>query len=421
MRFLYDLVLWLYHFLLLLFSPFNHRAHVFINDRKGTFDHLVRDFSSNRTPVIWIHVASLGEYEQAVPIIKRIDETWPDYQVMLTFFSPSGYSVVKRKIQPARIYYLPFDNYQNARRFLDIVKPTLSIFIKYDLWYHYLVQLKERKIPTLLVSARFRTDQFYFKKHGIFFKRAFEAFDHFFVQDETSKRLVQSIGFANTTVSGDTRFDRVVDIVKKSKRSSSGRTFKDRSSAITIVLGSIWTSDLGILSEFIDAFRDQVRFILAPHLINKQSLSAFDDLQFKRYTQSEAGVIEEGREHVLLDTMGMLSEVYSQADIAIVGGASRGALHNVSEPAAYGIPVFFEHHISNSKFREVGGLIQTGGGFEYKDLSQLDHQITYLINDENLRKTIGQKSRKFVLDNAGATEKVMRKIQDLIPANSQRV
>ncbi|MFY0606032.1 MAG: 3-deoxy-D-manno-octulosonic acid transferase [Cyclobacteriaceae bacterium] len=411
MRYLYDLNLWLYQLLLALVALWHPRAKRFIQSRKGIFESLRIELEKNTQPTIWLHLASLGEYEQALPIITSLKSERPEHLLLITFYSPSGYEVVKRSNTQDLVHYLPFDSHQNASKFLDLVKPELAIFIKYELWYHYLIQIRKRQIPAILISAVFRKNQFYFEPYGYFFKKAFQAFDHFFVQNEESLALLSKYGFENVTLAGDTRFDRVMEIANSKKPKLELSTLKTEK--FTIVLGSIWSSDLGILNDVILSLREQVRFIIATHHIDENALAHFDHLSGTRF--STATPTERiNAEILILDTMGMLSSVYSIADITIVGGGSRGALHNILEPAAHGKPVLFQQHSNNSKFLEVKGILDAKGGFDFASQEELQVLIDRLISDLDFRETIGKNSRKFVSENAGATQKIMSKIAEIV-------
>ncbi len=411
MRFLYDLNLRLYFLLLQIVAFWHPRAKLFVKSRRGAFGSIAKDFIGISDRILWIHVASLGEYEQAKPILKELKIKYPSHRNLITFYSPSGYQVARKTNSDDLIHYLPFDSKRNASRFLELVKPELAIFIKYELWYHYLIQLKNRNIPTLMISATFRPDQFYFEPYGHFFKKAFQAFDHFFVQNEQSEEILRTYGFDNISICGDTRFDRVKEVADGASDLSS--TILKQITKPTLVLGSIWPSDLVFLSDLILKYLDKVRFIIAPHNIDEKSLSEFDHLEPVRYSKSTKEQIS-NTSVILLDTIGMLSAIYALADLAIVGGGSRGALHNILEPAAHGKPVLFHGHKNNSKFNEVKGLLKANGGFEYSSHQELESLVSRFLTDLSFRESIGNNSRKFVEENAGATQMIMSRIAETL-------
>jgi 3-deoxy-D-manno-octulosonic-acid transferase len=408
MRYVYDFGLMLYRLAVWLTAIVNDRAQDFIAQRKKALLKLETTFKRPDGKLIWVHVASLGEFEQAKPLITAIKSENQSIKVIVTFFSPSGYSQAIKNTNLDFVYYLPFDSSQNGKKFLTLVKPDLALFIKYDLWYHYLCALEKSQVPTYLVAGIFRKDQFYFKPYGRFFKKALKAFHHFFVQDMKSQQLLKELGFNNTLVLGDTRFDRVNEISKGSPELGNIKAFK--SDKACTVAGSVWPSDMQYLKPLIDKYRNEVCFIIVPHVIDEEVRRGFGITDPCFYSSHDFS-----KNHVsnvlIIDEIGLLSRIYAYADLALVGGAFRGAVHNVLEPAAFGLPILIGENKSNEKFNEVIQLQQLGGLETYSSFNELDQKITRLLSDEGLRKEVGGISRKFVADGAGATEKMMNHIK----------
>ncbi len=408
MRFVYDFGLVMYRMTVWLAAAMNDRARDFIVQRKNALLKLETTFKRPDGKLVWIHLASFGELEQAKPLIDAIKYENKSIHTILTFFSPSGYRQGIKDANLDYVYYLPFDTSHNAKKFLTLVKPDLALFIKYDLWYHYLSALEKSQVPTYLVAGIFRKGQFYFKPYGRFFKKALKAFHHFFVQDAKSQLLLEDIGFNNSLVLGDSRFDRVNEISKGSSELGDIKAFK--SDKPCIVAGSVWPSDMHYLKPLIDKYRSEVCFIIVPHVIDEEVSSGFGIADACFYTFYDFSNIQISNV-LIIDEIGLLSRIYAYADLAIVGGAFRGAVHNVLEPAAFGLPILIGENKSNEKFNEVKQLRKLGGLETYSSFDELNLKVTKLLKDGVLRKEVGGISRKFVADGAGASEKMMNHIK----------
>ena len=369
---------------------------------------------------IWFHAASLGEFEQGRPLIERIRKEHPQYKILLTFFSPSGYEVRKNYEGADIICYMPIDTRLNAIRFLRLVHPEMAFFIKYEFWSNYLHILKHRNIPTYSVSSIFRKEQVFFKWYGGSYKNVLRCFTRFFVQNEESKRLLESIGIKAVDVVGDTRFDRVLQIKKAAKQLPICEAFTQNDNPV-FVAGSSWPPDEDIFIRFFNAHRDW-RVIIAPHVIGedhlKQILSKIQGRKVVRYTQTTPE--EAAKADVLIiDCFGLLSSIYNYGDVAYVGGGFGVGIHNTLEAAVWNMPVIFGPN--NKKFQEAQGLLKSGGGFEingYEDFEVLMCRFaTFGLDDESagsvlssFLKSSGKKAGAFVDSLSGATEKVLAKV-----------
>jgi 3-deoxy-D-manno-octulosonic-acid transferase len=367
--------------------------------------------------LVWIHCASLGEFEQGRPVLEALRSRYPGIKILLTFFSPSGYEVRKNYDGVDFVFYLPMDSKANARQFIDIVKPDLVIWIKYEYWYHFLTTLKKRGIPTLLVSGIFRPDQPFFKWYGRLHQYILESFTHLFVQTPASKDLLASIGFtANVTVNGDTRFDRVADIVEKFTPIPVIETFCGNHK--TVVAGSTWSDDEEELDHYANTHPD-MRFIIAPHEIHEQHLVEIEKL-FKhtiRYSVLQKRVPGTvSREQnitntVIIDNIGMLSRLYKYATITYVGGGfGEDGVHNVLEAAVYSKPVVFGPVYE--KYIEAAELVDEGGAFPIETALELEKVLDSLLTDESAYNKACQQAGQYVHSKKGATEAVLQFIQE---------
>lgn len=408
MKALYNTAISLFPVILRLAAPFHVKARQMTTGRKH-WKKQITDARLNRE-TIWIHCASLGEFEQGRPIIESLKSTHPDHNIVVTFFSSSGYEVRKKYESADLVMYLPFDTRSNAIDFLELLRPKLVLFIKYEFWNNYLTELKKRNIPVLLVSGIFRPDQKFFKKGWPFFRNMLLNFEHFFVQDEVSKALLQSIGIQNITVSGDTRFDRVLDICSKPRQIRLAEKFA--STGPLMVVGSSWPDDMEVLLPLIN--QNKLKFIIAPHEIEKSKIRKMaGDLQVSYVLYSEAN--EENIENtkvLIIDNIGMLSSLYQYGDMAYIGGAFGDGLHNILEAATFGLPIIFGRGKDNHKYREAPELLELGGAFEVSDSEELNKIAERLIIDKELRLKASQISAKYVREQAGATAKIMKYIGD---------
>ncbi len=357
-----------------------------------------------------MHAASLGEYEQGLPLLEKLKKDHPQYQFLLTFFSPSGFEVKKDKTPADVVVYLPLDTKSNADRFLQIVNPRLVIFIKYEIWPNYLHELNRLKTPTLLVSAIFSKKQFFFKPFGGFMRKSLKSFLHFFVQDENSKVLLKTIGFENCSVSGDTRFDRVSQILKSDSTLDFMETFK--SNQRCFVAGSTWPEDEAILMDYINTTNEKV--VIAPHNIKEKHIEKmiaattktvvkYSDI--KKHDLKEISVL-------LIDTIGLLTKIYGYADIAYVGGGFATGLHNTLEPAVFGIPVIIGPNYEG--FKEAEDLVAQKGIFSVSDKNSFNTTVEKLWNDNDHYKKTGNINHSYVQKQQGATKEITTFINSLL-------
>lgn len=403
---LYRLSLWVFAIGARGAALFNPKAKHFVQGRKDIFKTIAKGFSpSPSTKRIWFHCASLGEFEQGRPIIEKIKSRFPESAIFLTFYSPSGYEIRKNYELADCVSYLPLDSRVNASKFLDIVKPDLVFFIKYEFWHYYLTEMKRRNIPALSVSAIFRPDQLFFKSYGAFYKQMLLCFDHIFVQNQESKGLLEQIGIAQVSLSGDTRFDRVAALA--SQRKDTPLAAKFQNGQPTMVIGSSWQEDMKVLMPFINKNAFKLKYIIAPHEISEENIQAIvsvASLSCVRYSQANLSDIDQ-YDILIIDNIGLLSSLYAYGDYAYIGGAFGKGLHNVLEAATYSIPIMFGDK-SYSKFQEAKDLIALGGAFAIKDQDELN-KVFQKLSTFSKRTTAGQTNQAYVESNTGATEKIM--------------
>ena len=403
MRNVYNLVVYISKYLLIFLSHFNKKIKLFVDGRKETFSKIGQLQNKN---TIWLHVASLGEFEQARPIIEELKHTYPTYKILVTFFSPSGYEIQKKYKLADVICYLPLDSKINAKQFIEIVNPKLVIFVKYEFWPNFLNELKKRQIPTILVSGILREKHLFFKSYGGFMKNSLDAFHHFFVQNEASKELLASINFNNVSVAGDTRFDRVSKILEQDNSLDFIAQFKDNK--YTVVAGSTWPEDEGVLINYINnnALENE-KFIIAPHNINNEAIVQLKKaIAKKTVLYSDKAHKKLGNYQVfIIDTIGILTKVYAYANLAYVGGGLKTGLHNILEPATFGIPVIIGDKFSN--FKEAVDLVKIGGCISIQNQKEFTENMLQLRGDKNYRTLTGTINKKYIEDNLGATKQIM--------------
>jgi 3-deoxy-D-manno-octulosonic-acid transferase len=385
---------------------------LFVDGRKSVFETLAKTIKAT-DKTIWFHAASLGEYEQGLPVIETIKQQFPTHKIVVTFFSPSGYEVRKKNTVADATVYLPLDTISNAKQFIKIVHPEMVFFIKYEYWPNYLNELKNQNIKTYLISGILRENQAFFKWYGGFYRNALKTFDFFFVQNESSKALLQSIGFNNVKVSGDTRFDRVVSILERDNSLDFIEQFKDNKT--TIVIGSSWPKDESLLVNYINQSSDDVKFIIAPHNIKQEQISNLkNQIQKKTILFSEnveTRLIPSLQEYnvFIIDTIGILTKIYSYADIAYVGGGfGNPGVHNILEPATFGVPVVIGPNYSH--FAEATALVNMEGCISIQNQSQLNEAFDLLLHNEDERLEKGHICSTFVQMNKGATQTIMNHI-----------
>lgn len=358
---------------------------------------------------IWIHTASLGEFEQGLPIIEELKSQYTHHKIIVSFFSPSGYEVKKKSTVADCIVYLPLDTKTNVTQFLDLVHPHLAIFVKYEFWPNYLNELKKRNITTLLVSGIFREDQIFFKPHGFWMRKSLHTFQHFFVQNEKSNLLLNSINLVNVTIAGDTRFDRVSEILERDN--SLGFISEFKQDNITVVYGSSWEDDEAIYVDFLNNSTG-IKHIIAPHNIKAIKIEKLkNDIQKSVVLYSEmTGKKLADYDVFIIDSIGLLTKIYSYADIAFVGGAFNTGLHNVLEPAVFGIPVVIGPKYE--KFQEAIDLVNCKGVVSVASKNEYESVLQKLITDTRYRKETGNINTKFIKQKAGATKAIIEYISD---------
>ena len=358
---------------------------------------------------IWFHAASLGEFEQGRPLIEHLRETHPEYKILLTFFSPSGYEVRKNYEGADIICYLPLDTIRNARRFLRAVKPVMAFFIKYEFWYNYLHILQHRGVPTYSVSSIFRPDQIFFQWYGRQYGRVLKCFTHFFVQNMESKALLAKLGITDVDVVGDTRFDRVLQIKEASKQLPIVEQFTAHAQKV-FVAGSSWLPDEEIFIKYFDIHKDW-KVIIAPHVISDEHLSQIFELlkgrRVVRYTEATEKNVKDA-EVLIIDCFGLLSSIYHYGTVSYVGGGFGVGIHNVLEAAVWDIPVVFGPN--NKHFQEAQGLMLVQGGFEIKDYQSFRDLMMRFETDAFFLQNAGENAGAFVKSRAGATAKVMENV-----------
>jgi 3-deoxy-D-manno-octulosonic-acid transferase len=403
MKLVYQFAVFLATIFLPLTALFSKKIKLFVAGRKETFSK-VTALKNEKT--IWLHAASLGEFEQARPIIEALKKQYKHYKILVTFFSPSGYEVRKNYNLADVVCYLPLDSKANARKFIQEVNPAIAIFIKYEFWPNLLNELKRKEIKTLLVSGILRENQLFFKSYGGFMKKSLGVFHHFFVQDDTSKELLSSINFTNVTVAGDTRFDRVSEILEQDNSLDFIKKFKDNT--YTIVAGSTWKEDEELLVDYINtkATEDE-KFIIAPHNIKSVAILELKKSIHKKtvlYSEKEREKLSD--KHVfIIDTIGILTKIYAAADLAYVGGGLKTGLHNILEPATFGIPVVIGNKYD--KFKEAVDLVKIGGCISIKNQQEFTAALVHLKQDVSFRKLTGVINKKYIEHHLGATKLIM--------------
>ncbi len=384
-------------------SLFDTKAREFVTGRREIFKKIRKALQENTSPLIWVHCASLGEFEQGRPVIEALRSTASDYKIFLTFFSPSGYRVRKNYAGADYVFYLPLDTASNARRFVRTVKPKLAIFVKYEFWYFYARMLRKKKIPLLSVSSIFRPGQLFFRKAGNFNRRILKNFTHFFVQNQESIELLASINLYNATLSGDTRFDRVKEIVDRSEEIPIARQFKGDEKVM--VAGSVWAEDLELLIPLVN--ENRLKFIIAPHEIHENQIRELQRAITVKSTlfSNAEGEDLEACKVLIIDNVGLLSKLYRYGEFAYVGGAFGKGLHNILEPACYGIPVLFGNK-NYEKFREAVDLVNRGGAFPVEDYPDLKKKYEMLNIPETFFLAC-EVCRQYIEENTGATKTIV--------------
>lgn len=404
-KFLYNILIYLLDFALIIASFFNSRAKKIIKGRKHWREDLESAIAKHGRNMLWFHCASLGEFEQGRPVIEKLKHQYPGIKILLTFYSPSGFEARKNYKYADAVLYLPADTRRNANLFIEILKPRIAVFVKYEFWYNYLDACRENNLILLSISSIFRTEQVFFKPWGKFFIKRLGNFTHIFVQDENSRSLLGKHGINNITVSGDTRFDRVYEISKDPLEIDKVDGFSN--DADVMVLGSVWPSDMKILLPLINDDTINLKFILAPHIISEREIAGIQTslaVSSGRFSDFSDGG---DKKVMIIDNIGMLSSLYRYGRIAYVGGAFAEGLHNILEPAVFGLPVIFGDHPLNKKYMEVAGLINAGGGFAIHTSEELRSIVLRLLTDRDLYHSVATASATFVANNTGATGRIV--------------
>ncbi|MEX6626494.1 3-deoxy-D-manno-octulosonic acid transferase [Tenacibaculum salmonis] len=405
MNFIYNLLLFKVSILLRFIALFNKKIKLFVDGRKQTFNKLNSIQKTDK--VIWFHAASLGEFEQGRPIIEALKERYKNHKIVVTFFSPSGYEIRKNYNLADVVCYLPFDTKSNVKKFIDKIHPEIAIIIKYEFWPNLLSEVRKQGINTILISGIFRKKQSFFKWHGGFMRDKLNAFNHFYLQNKESKKLLSTIGFENITIAGDTRFDRVLDILKQDNSLDFINEFKN--DTYTLVAGSTWKEDEKLLVNYINnhALADE-KFIIAPHNINQKQIKELQESINKKtilYSEKEGQNLSENQVFII-DTIGLLTKIYSYADVAYVGGGLATGLHNILEPATFGVPIVFGAN-KYKKFQEATDLLKLGGVKTVVNEQEFTTIFTSLKNKKEFRTKLGSINQKYISENTGATKTIM--------------
>lgn len=407
MVFFYRLGLFVFDVLIQFVALFDDKAKKWIKGREGIFDKIAKEVNANEKHT-WFHFPSLGEFEQGRTVLERYRDEWPNRKILITFFSPSGYEVRKKYPLADYVYYLPSDSPSNAKRFIELINPDYVFFIKYDYWYYYFKELNQRNIPLYMVSSIFRANQIFFKFYGNFFRKTLRYVTYFFVQNEKSIALLSGVGIKNASIVGDTRFDRVMQVVNNAQDLPLIASFLDGKD--TLVAGSTWPPDLEMLEAFHQTHK-RWRIVIAPHDINAQSikntLTKFPGaLLYSQLKEGEVVLQKGGKQSkvLIIDNVGMLSSLYRYGDVTYIGGGFGKGIHNTLEAAAYGRPVIFGPRYE--KFQEAKDLIKVVAAFPIKDAKEFIFVMERLM-DEDFRINVDGAAKEYVYFNAGATERII--------------
>ncbi|MBT8184210.1 MAG: 3-deoxy-D-manno-octulosonic acid transferase [Eudoraea sp.] len=411
MYFLYNLALLVVSISLNFIAPFRSKINLFVKGRRATFSVLERNITAN-DEVIWIHTASLGEFEQGLPVIEQIKANFPGFKILISFFSPSGYEIKKDTDAADVVCYLPLDSAANARKFIKAAHPKIALFVKYEIWPNFLRELQRNGVPTILISAIFKEEQIFFKWYGGFMRRTLKKIDHFFVQNTTSEALLNQIGIRKVTVAGDTRFDRVNAIKAQDRPLAFMENFKQ--DTLCFVAGSTWPEDEKIIVPYINSTTLEVKFVMAPHNIKK------DHVEDLRKSISKKTVLFSEKEQqdlhefqvLIVDTIGLLSRIYSYADVAYVGGGFATGLHNTLEPAVFGIPVLIGPKYSG--FKEAEEMVKNKGCFSLGNQKEFKDKTDLLLTQHTTRESAGQKNISYIEKNKGASIQIIGHLRTLL-------
>ena len=400
---IYSLAIYIYMLCARCVALFKHKVSLMVRGQKNTY-RLLSEKLEDGKDYIWFHAASLGEFEQGRPLMERVTAKYPQYKILLTFFSPSGYEVMKNYVGADIVCYLPFDTPGNARRFVSMVNPKMVFFIKYEFWMNYLKAVHRRRIPLYSVSSIFRKEQIFFRSYGSSYIKALRCFSRFFVQNEESKALLSGIGIKNVSVTGDTRFDRVIDIRREAKDLPIMENF-DREGSRVLVAGSSWSPDEDILIPYFNAHKE-VKLILAPHVVSEDHLHEIEtklSRPFVRFTQCTPERIA-AADCLIMDCYGLLSSVYRYGDVVYVGGGFGVGIHNVPEAAVYGVPVVIGPN--NKRFQEAQALLSNGGCVEICDAESFATVMDRFLSDDASVAKAGKAASDYIKSNSGASDEI---------------
>ncbi len=411
MSFIYNISILFYSLGIRIAAFFNHKARQWIEGRKTQFKKMKKTLQKH-DKVIWFHCASLGEFEQGRPLMEAMRKTYPNYKILLTFFSPSGYELHKNFKDADFVFYLPSDTPSHAKLFIEIFNPRLAVFVKYEFWFNYINELYKNKIPLLIVSAIFRPQQHFFHFWGYWFRRRLQKVTFFYVQNHRSSELLNKIHIYHNEISGDTRFDRVCKISEEQNDIQGIQHFKNNN--LLMVAGSTWPPDEDILLKVMQNQSFGVKLIIAPHVVGEghisELLQKFQDFRPVLYSRKEK--IETNNIVLIINSIGLLSKLYRYADLAYIGGGFGAGIHNLLEAAVFGIPVLFGPN--HKRFSEALDLIESGGGFSFSQPRKAVETCQLLLSDKTKRKLAGKAAAKYVAENKGATQIILNKIKEYL-------
>lgn len=408
---MYNVAISIYSWALHLIAPFHKKVKLMVEGHVETYE-ILKSKIDTTSKYVWFHVASLGEYEQALPMIEEIRKKKPNYKILLTFFSPSGYEVQKNNELVDIVCYLPFDKKKNVKRFLDLAQPDIAIFVKYEFWYNFIHELYQREIPVYLISAIFRPNQLFFKPWGNVFKKILHYYTQLFVQDKKSAQILKEHGIESVTVMGDTRMDRVIKVKKNALELpivDKFATLKNKKSVL--VAGSSWPEDEDLLINYFNKHA-YLKLIIAPHLINESHLKQIEgklkrpSIRYSQAKESDATITN--FDCLIIDNFGLLSSIYRYGQIAYIGGGFGAGIHNLPEAAVYGIPVIFGP--SHKKFLEAKELLKGGGGFTISNEAELNKVLKDFVTSPEDLEIAGEAAANYIYKSAGATQKIVDKI-----------
>ncbi|MDX1903344.1 MAG: glycosyltransferase N-terminal domain-containing protein [Thermonemataceae bacterium] len=412
--FVYNIFLKIYKFLAYILAFMGStKAKLWRKGQEGIFENLQK-YMPCKGQLVWFHCASVGEFEQARPVLEAFKEQYPSFFILLTFFSPSGYELRKNYEYADYVSYLPLDNSKDAKKFLDITKPSIIFWVKYEFWYHFLSKAYQKKIPIILFSAIFREKQLFFKPYGKFYREILSFFSAILVQDENSQKLLANIHI-KAEIAYDTRFDRVFQIAEQNRDIHRIEEFRNEEKIL--ILGSAWQQEINLLKNFLQIFKEPLKIIIAPHEINKKEITLLKQELGKEQTILFSEISQEKDistyTHLIVDNVGYLSALYRYADFAFVGGGFKQGLHNILEPATFALPIFFGNK-AYQKFREARELLELQGAFAIADAADFLEKFSKLYHDVQLWQKASEISRNYVKSHLGGTNRVLEQVKTII-------